>query len=77
MACDICDKRGTSLEPLRDIYATKDIRHICPECQKVVEDHLWKLKAMTGNILTDLLRRFMRERRLSIVAAPSEREGRE
>lgn len=59
MACDICGANDKTLVDLRDEYKTKDIKQICPECESVVNKHLWKVRKVTDNILGDLMRRFM------------------
>ena len=59
MACDICGKVGTMLVPLLDVYRTKDIHDICGDCEKVVNDKLLKIRAVTFNMNKSLLIRFM------------------
>ena len=63
MACDICGKTGTGLESLNDQFQTDDIKEICPRCARDVNDHLWKIRALTSNILRIWLKRFMEERK--------------
>ena len=59
MACDICGKTGTFLVPLLSLYQTDDIKEICSECEKKVNDHLWKMKEMSTKMNTNFLIRFM------------------
>jgi len=59
MSCDTCGKVGTNLVPLNTEYQTDTIKAICPECEKVINDHLWKLRSMSANINQSLLKRFM------------------
>lgn len=59
MACDLCAARGTRLIDLLSDYATDDVKQICPACEKVVNDHLWKVRAVTANMNKSLLRRFI------------------
>lgn len=60
MACDICGKNDETLEDLREIYATKEIRQVCSGCQKIIDKQLSKVRAVTHNILRELVRRFVR-----------------
>lgn len=59
MACDICGKTGVPLVDLMDSYKTSEIAQICPECEKVVNVRLAKIKTVTHNIAADLIKRFM------------------
>lgn len=59
MACDICGKTGTTLVPLLDSYRTDAIKDICPSCEEMVNDHLWKLKDMSSKMYTNFFKRFM------------------
>ena len=59
MDCDTCGANDKSLVDLRTEYQTTEIKQICPACEKVINDHLWKLRAATQNINKSLLQRFM------------------
>ena len=59
MACDICKKVGTPLAPLNAEYQTAEIKAICPDCEKVVNDTLWKIRGFTAKQNISLLKRFM------------------
>ncbi len=59
MACDMCGKKGTSLESIRDCYATNDIKSICSDCNRLVTDKMWKIRAVTDGILKTAIKRFM------------------
>ena len=63
MACDICGKTGTSLADLLESYQTADIKAICPDCEKVVNNKKSKILSMVLNMLADLLKRFIKEKR--------------
>jgi len=63
MACDICGKVGIETVTLLDSYQTNTIKVICPECEKVVNSHLSKVRSVTHNILCDLMKRFMANRK--------------
>jgi len=63
MACDICGKKGTTLESLRDLYKTDDIQQLCPECISEVNTQLGKLQQMTFGMTETWLKRFMRNTR--------------
>lgn len=72
MACDICGKRGTALADLLDGYKTADIKAICPECERIVNKQVWKIRDVQDGFLKTLVKRFMTERALSITSAQSE-----
>jgi len=40
MACDTCGKIGEELIPLREVYKTETVAHICRDCENVVDAHL-------------------------------------
>jgi hypothetical protein len=63
MACDICGKTGTSLVDLRAEYQTDDIKAICYDCERIVNNKNGKLLSMVLNIKSDLMKRFMWEKR--------------
>lgn len=59
MACDMCGKKGTDLESLNKGYKTDDIQNICPECVRIVNAHLWKIRGVTDGMCKTMLKRFM------------------
>ena len=63
MSCDICGAKGTSLADLRDGYKTAEIQQVCPDCEKVINGHVWKVRAMLDGTLKTLMRRFMARRK--------------
>jgi len=63
MACDICGKTGTTLDDLIEQYKTDKIEQLCPGCMKQVNDHLWKLRAMSNKMNTTWLKSFMQNTR--------------
>jgi len=69
MACDICDKKGTALEDIVPNYQTKDIQCVCPECASIVNDHLWKLRAMSRKQENVFLKLFMKERKVNLATS--------
>ena len=46
MACDICGKTGTSLVPLNADYQTNAIKDICGDCEREVNNQLWKIRTL-------------------------------
>ena len=66
MACDICGKRGTSLTDLLDGYATAEIKSICPDCARIVNDKVWAIRSVTDGMTKTLIKRFMGERAASV-----------
>ncbi len=63
MACDICGKPAGNPETLVERYATEDIKEICSSCMKQVNDHLWKLRAMSNKMNESFLKQFMQNLR--------------
>lgn len=63
MACDLCGKTGTRLADLLSIYATNDIKCICPACEKTVNRHLFKMKDVGDNMVRRLFKMYLRERK--------------
>jgi len=59
MACDICGAKGTRLNDLRTIYQTDEVKVICNDCEKVVNNQLGKLQTVVFNIQTSWLKRFV------------------
>lgn len=59
MACDICGSSEKTLVDLKDQYKTDHIKQICPDCERIINDHLWKIRAVTTKINQSLLKRFM------------------
>lgn len=59
MACDICGRNDKELTDLLEGYRTENIKQLCPSCEKIINDHLWKIRAVTMNINRSLLKRFM------------------
>ena len=62
MACDVCGAKGTSLNNIREQFATDDVRAVCPNCERVINSHLSKLDGMWVRMRSALLKRFMSER---------------
>ena len=69
MACDICDKKVTPLEDIVPDYQTKDIKCVCAECASRVNDHLWKLRAMSRKQENVFLKLFMKERIVNLATS--------
>lgn len=63
MACDICGKVGSSLESLLDCYSTTEIKDICPDCARVVNEQLHKIKKLTMTITERSFIRFINVRK--------------
>lgn len=63
MSCDICGKNDKPLVDLLEQYQTDDIKQICPECEQIVNQKKRKLLTLVMRICSDLLKRFMGERR--------------
>ena len=59
MACDICSENGKTLVDLRPEYQTENVKQICPECEKTINYHLWKIRSVTTKMNQSLLKRFM------------------
>lgn len=59
MACDICGENGKPLVDLLPAYQTEKVKQICPECEKTINNQLWKIRAVTAKINQSLVQRFM------------------
>ena len=59
MACDICGKIGTELEPLNDSYTTEEFAQICGECRTVLNINLDKIRIATARIHKGWMKRAM------------------
>lgn len=46
MACDICAKPSTNLQTVAHVYATDDIKCVCPRCANILNKQLEKIKEM-------------------------------
>ena len=60
MACDICGSNEKPLVDLRDEYKTESVKQICPGCEKTINEHLWKIRAVTARMSESLLKRFIK-----------------
>lgn len=72
-SCDICGKESSYLADLLSSHQTKEIKEVCRDCEKVLNEHKSKLQDVTVNILLDWFKRFMIARRESFAAARGER----
>lgn len=57
--CDICGKAELILFPLNPPYKTKDIELLCPDCYKLVDEHLWKVKQLSNKMTEVFIIEFM------------------
>jgi len=67
MACDMCSKKGTPLQSLRECYATGDIQQICYECATDVNVHLDKLQDIGRTFTQRMLQKFMENKANSVI----------
>ena len=63
MACDICSKAGVPVESLHDQYTTREIRFVCVECSRAVNEKNGALLSSMLKKKADELKAFMVERR--------------
>lgn len=63
MACDICGKTGCNLETLNTQYQTDDIKDICSDCSRMVNNQLWKIRKINQKFCEYFLVSFMREKK--------------
>lgn len=47
MACDTCGKNNSPLVDLRDAYRTDAVKQVCPACEKIINDQLWKVRGVS------------------------------
>ena len=67
MACDMCGKKGASLQNVRDCYATDDIQQICDDCVVDVNVHLDKLRGIGRTFTQRMLQKFMKNKASSVI----------
>lgn len=63
MSCDICGKVTTSTETLNTRYQTDEFKQVCCGCSKILNDHLWKVRKITLNMTTALVKEFMYDKK--------------
>lgn len=66
MACDICGDNTRPLHDLRSVYQTAEVKQVCGGCEAAINKRLSRARAVTHNILVDLVKqaiRGMRERK--------------
>jgi hypothetical protein len=59
MACDMCGKKGVDLATLSERYKTKDVQSICSSCDRILNSHLHKMRAVTDGLLKTMMKRFI------------------
>lgn len=64
MTCDICFKTGVKLTELRDVYKVPKIQHICDDCLKDVESHLFAIRNMQVKMEQHMIKRLLRYKRM-------------
>ena len=75
MACDICSSNEKTLVDLRTEYQTENVKQICPACEKTINDHLWKIRAVTTKMNQSLLKRFMEAMKARLMGSNVELRG--
>lgn len=66
MACDICGKSEMNLQQLNEEYQSKEIKDICSQCSKQVNDHLWNLRLWSSKMNESFLKQWMMNMRRKI-----------
>lgn len=61
MACDLCNKRGRELVDVTRDYQTEEVQAVCSDCATLLNDHLWKIRALNHNILIIWMKKFIAE----------------
>jgi hypothetical protein len=59
MQCDVCTKQTEDLATLLELHQTKDIKHVCRDCEKVLNEHKSKLQAVTSKMVLDWFRSYL------------------
>jgi len=57
--CDVCGTETDVLTALKEQYATKVIKDICPVCNRLINDQLYKIRELMRKQETTLLKRFI------------------
>jgi protein-arginine kinase activator protein McsA len=68
MACDICGKSEMNLQQLHKEYQTEEIKDICHDCSKKVNDHLWTLRLWASKMNEGFLKQWMMNMRRKLKA---------
>lgn len=59
MACDLCGAKGTTLSDLVPKYRTDEVRQICPACERMANNQIWKIRAYQEGVLKTLVKRWL------------------
>lgn len=57
--CDTCGKESDDLQTLRESYRTKDVKEVCPDCEKIINDQLYKVRRLQSKMTFSLMQRFI------------------
>ena len=58
MKCDICGSESYTRH-IQEWYRTDDVKEVCEDCEKVINDKLDKIKETTQKINESLIKRFI------------------
>lgn len=64
--CDMCGKETSNLFELLECYRTKEIKDLCNECIKPVNNQLFNLRQVNHGWISRMLRVFIRHKKSRI-----------
>ena len=57
--CDICHKTAPYVNELLDCYKTDKIEDVCPDCDRIINVQLRKIKSVTTRMTINLFKSYM------------------
>jgi hypothetical protein len=64
MKCDICGDSTMLTTILREPYQSKNIKYVCPDCEREVNDVLCKMRSYLLAQMSTFVKLFMRKKRI-------------
>lgn len=64
--CDLCGAENTYLADLRDSYQTEDMKHVCSDCDNMLNKKSRKISSITLDIKRSAMKRFMANMRTKL-----------
>lgn len=59
MACDLCGKADTQLEPVNEIFQTSEVKMICQSCKGKADKQIWKIRSSTSSLFRNLVKEYL------------------
>lgn len=62
MACDLCGKSDSYLEPVADIYKTHEVKSVCSSCRDAANKQIFKIRRSTNALANNLIKEWMKNK---------------